>query len=135
MEESVEEKVAHMDHDRPAVDETPGHSVLDSTDDGEKIHTLARALTEQSIMSHEDGHVNPFDNTDNPLLDPLSDKFSPRAWMKALIGIQNRNPQRYPGRVAGVAYKHLSAMDSDKLRTTKKALATILLNLVACLKD
>jgi ATP-binding cassette subfamily G (WHITE) protein 2 (PDR) len=107
--EFVEEQLAHKEHDQLRVDETPGHSVLDSSDSGEKIHTLARRLTEHSIKSNEIGHVNPFNNTDNPLLDPLSEKFSPRAWMKALIGIQSRDPERYPSRVAGVAYKHLSA--------------------------
>jgi hypothetical protein len=109
VEGSVVEKLAHKEHDQLRVDETPGHSVLDSSDDGEKIHTLARRLTEHSIKSNEIGHVNPFNDTDNPLLNPLSEKFSPRAWMKALIGIQSRDPERYPSRVAGVAYKNLSA--------------------------
>ncbi|KAH8789417.1 AtrD, ABC-transporter [Hyaloscypha sp. PMI_1271] len=104
--ESVEEQLARKEHHQLRVDETSGHLVLD---DGEKIHTLARRLTEQSIKSNEIGHVNPFNDTDNPLLNPLSEKFSPRAWMKALIGIQSRDPERYPSRVAGVAYKHLSA--------------------------
>jgi ATP-binding cassette, subfamily G (WHITE), member 2, PDR len=104
--ESVEEQLARKEHHRLRVDETSGHLVLD---DGEKIHTLARRLTEHSIKSNEIGHVNPFNDTDNPLLNPLSEKFSPRAWMKALIGIQSRDPERYPSRVTGVAYKHLSA--------------------------
>jgi ATP-binding cassette, subfamily G (WHITE), member 2, PDR len=108
MEESVEAK-SSPEQGQARVEDTPGHSVLDSSDDGEKIHTLARRLTQHSIKSHEIGHVNPFDNTDNPLLDPLSEKFSPRAWMKALMGIQSRDPERYPSRVAGVAYKNLSA--------------------------
>jgi hypothetical protein len=104
--ESVGEQLAHKEHHQLRVDETSEHLVLD---DGEKIHTLARRLTEHSIKSNEIGHVNPFNDTDNPLLNPLSEKFSPRAWMKALIGIQSRDPERYPSRVAGVAYKHLSA--------------------------
>jgi ATP-binding cassette, subfamily G (WHITE), member 2, PDR len=105
MEESVEEKMDYKDHHRPPIEDHPGHSILDSSDDGEKIHALARALTEHSMKSQEGGLANPFDNTDNPFLNPRSDKFRPRAWMKALIGIQSRDPDRYPGRVAGVAYK------------------------------
>jgi len=108
IDESVEEKLAHKEHNQPLAEKAPQHTALDSSEDGEKIHTLARALTEQSIRSHDLGHVNPFNSTDNPLLDPLSEKFSPRAWMKALIGIQSRDPERYPSRVAGVAYKNLS---------------------------
>lgn len=94
VEEPVEEKLAHNDHEQTPAEETTRHSALDSSEDGEKIHTLARALTEQSIKSREAGYVNPFDNTDNPLLNPLSDRFSPRAWMKVLIGIQSRDPDR-----------------------------------------
>ena len=108
-DESVEEQLVHKEHKKPLVENRAEHAILDSSDDGEKIHSLARALTEQSIRSHDLSHVNPFKSTDNPLLDPLSEKFSPRAWMKALIGIQSRDPERYPSRVAGVAYKNLSA--------------------------
>lgn len=101
--------MTNKNYGKPSIEETPGDSVLDSSEDGEKIHALARALTEHSIKSHDVEHVNPFDGTDNPLLDPLSEKFSPRAWMKALVGVQSRDPERYPQRVAGVAYKNLSA--------------------------
>jgi ATP-binding cassette, subfamily G (WHITE), member 2, PDR len=109
VQEAVQEDLAYKSHGEPPVKETPGDSVLDSSENGEKIHALAQALTEHSIKSQDVEHVNPFDRSDNPLLDPLSEKFSPRAWMKALIGVQSRDPARYPQRVAGVAYKNLSA--------------------------
>jgi ATP-binding cassette, subfamily G (WHITE), member 2, PDR len=88
---------------------TPGESTVHSTDDGEKVHELARAFTQQSIKDAAGEHINPFDGTDNPLLDPLSGKFNHKVWIKNLIGIQSRDPDRYPKRVAGVAYKNLSA--------------------------
>ncbi|KAL9035941.1 MAG: hypothetical protein Q9180_004584, partial [Flavoplaca navasiana] len=34
--------------------------------------------------------------------------FKPERWVKTLIGVQSRDPERYPQRVAGVAYKNLN---------------------------
>jgi ATP-binding cassette, subfamily G (WHITE), member 2, PDR len=107
----VGKELVHDDFDQEKTlrETTPGDSILDSSDEGEKIHKLARALTEHSIVGPEGYHINPFDNTDNPLLDPTSDKFNYRAWTKNLLGLQSRDPERYPQRVAGIAYKNLSA--------------------------
>lgn len=87
------------------------NSVISSSDDDVKpaVNQLARAITHQSVKD-ADGHpINPFAGSDNPLLDPRSEKFNHRAWIKTLIGITSRDPERYPQRVAGVAYKNLSA--------------------------
>jgi hypothetical protein len=107
----VGEEIVHDDFDQEKTlrETTPGDSILDDSDEGEKVHKLARALTEHSIVGPDGHHVNPFDNTDNPLLDPTSDKFNYRAWTKNLLGLQSRDPERYPQRVAGIAYKDLSA--------------------------
>ena len=88
---------------------TTAKSMLESSDDGEVVHDLARALTQYSIKNEQGEYVNPFDASDSPLLDPRSPKFSPRVWIKNLVGIQSRDPDRYPERVAGVAYRNLSA--------------------------
>ena len=83
----------------------------DDDADGEKheaVTELARTLTQDSVKA-EDGHyVNPFESSDDPLLNPHSGSFSPRAWIKTLIGIASRDPERYPMRVAGVSYKNLN---------------------------
>jgi ATP-binding cassette subfamily G (WHITE) protein 2 (PDR) len=107
----VGQELVHDDFDQEKTlrETTPGASTRDSSDEGEKVHKLARALTEHSIVGPEGHHINPFDNTDNPLLDPTSDKFNYRAWTKNLLGLQSRDPERYPQRVAGIAYKNLSA--------------------------
>jgi ATP-binding cassette subfamily G (WHITE) protein 2 (PDR) len=73
----------------------------------EKVTNLARVCTQQSIK--KDGtYVNPFENSEDPLLNPHSGSFSQRAWIKTLIGIASRDPERYPQRVAGVAFKNLN---------------------------
>lgn len=91
-------------------DTSAGETLGDSSEDGEKVvHDLARAFTQHSIKNPNGDHVNPFDGSDNPLLDPASGKFSYKVWTKNLLGVQSRDPERYPSRVAGVSYKNLSA--------------------------
>ncbi|KAE8453210.1 hypothetical protein EG329_011277 [Mollisiaceae sp. DMI_Dod_QoI] len=99
-------------HSKETNESSVRDSILSSSEDGEikpKISQLARAITQHSIKDASGEYINPFGHTDNPLLDPLSEKFSPRAWIQTLIGITSRDPERYPQRVAGIAYKNLSA--------------------------
>lgn len=118
--EVVAEKVAgapdtralDSSHNKETGESSNRDSILASSEDEEikpKINQLARALTQQSIRDANGEHINPFDGTDNPLLDPSSERFSPRAWIQTLIGITSRDPERYPQRIAGIAYKNLSA--------------------------
>lgn len=81
----------------------------DSSEDGEKVHALARTFTLQSIKNASGEVINPFDGAGNPQLDPTSEKFNYKLWVKNLIGVQSRDPERYPKRVAGISYKNLSA--------------------------
>jgi ATP-binding cassette, subfamily G (WHITE), member 2, PDR len=103
---SVEKEATGHSRD---ISEESRKSFIDSSEDGEKVHELARAITQQSIKNENGEHINPFDGTDNPLLDPLSDKFNYKTWIKNLLGVQSRDPERYPARVAGVSYRNLSA--------------------------
>lgn len=101
------------DHKTHTRDQSGQESLVESSDEGDlkpRINELARALTHSSVKDAHGNHVNPFDGShDNPLLDPTSDKFSARAWTRTLMGIQSRDPERYPQRVAGIAYTNLSA--------------------------
>jgi len=73
-----------------------------------RVRDLVRSFTQQSIRLPNGDHVNPFSGTKDPLLDPSSGSFSNRAWVKTLLGITSRDPERYPKRVAGVSYKNLN---------------------------
>lgn len=75
--------------------------------DGE-ITSLAKTFTGTSHRRPDGEHVNPFMGSDNPLLDPQSEKFSPREWVKTLVGISSRDPERYPTRRAGISYRNLN---------------------------
>lgn len=115
---AVSEKVHEAGHDDDGSkdhtrEQSGQESVVDSSDEAElkpQITLLARTLTHRSVKDGDGNHVNPFDQDNtNPLLDPRSDKFSPRAWTRTVVGIQSRDPDRYPARVAGIAYTNLSA--------------------------
>lgn len=107
--EAVDSYSKHHDEKYSDRETTPVNSAEHSSEEGEKVHDLARTFTQRSIRDPSGDHINPFDGTDNPLLDPLSGKFSQRAWIKNLIGIESRDPERYPKRTAGVAYRNLGA--------------------------
>jgi ATP-binding cassette subfamily G (WHITE) protein 2 (PDR) len=109
--EKAEEKVEQLvDENKGGDRQTSATPSSDSQSMGEKeiVHNLARAFTHNSVKNDAGEYINPFE-TDNPVLDPSSDRFSARAWTKNLVGIQSRDPERYPGRTAGIAYKNISA--------------------------
>lgn len=81
---------------------------IDTDEEGQAVAVLARQITLQSVKTSGGGYVNPFLGSDDPQLDPRSGKFSPKAWIKTLVGIQSRDPERYPTRVAGVSYRNLN---------------------------
>jgi ATP-binding cassette subfamily G (WHITE) protein 2 (PDR) len=89
---------------------TPADSSSTPSFDDKEIQQLARTLTQNSLKNADGEYINPFDEAGgNPLLDPLSGKFNARAWTRNLVGIQSRDPERYPTRTAGIAYKNLNA--------------------------
>jgi len=79
-----------------------------SIDEGsERVVALARAITSKSVKNSSGQYDNPFVGSDDPQLNPSSGKFNARAWVKTLIGIESRDPDRYPERTAGISYRNL----------------------------
>ena len=92
-----------------------------SVKDVAEVADLARHFTQHSIRSAEgNGYPNPFMGGDDPALDPLSGQFKPEAWIRTLIGITSRDPERYPQRTAGVAYRNLSVHGFGSLTDYQK---------------
>jgi ATP-binding cassette, subfamily G (WHITE), member 2, PDR len=85
----------------------------------DEISNLARSLSEHSTQDEKGNPVNPFLSNDS-LLDPRSRDFSPRAWLEALVGITSRDPDRYPRKTAGVAFRDLSAHGYGKVTDYQK---------------
>ncbi|KAI4113992.1 MAG: hypothetical protein LQ345_005144 [Seirophora villosa] len=109
--EKVDEKI---DPHTPSSKEQDSQSTGSESDYLDKEHSkqevtqLARQMTSSSIKTAGGTYVNPFAGSDDPELDPLSGHFVPERWVKTLIGLQSRDPERYPQRVAGISYKNLN---------------------------
>ncbi|KAI9732526.1 MAG: hypothetical protein M1834_003861 [Cirrosporium novae-zelandiae] len=77
-----------------------------------RVAHLARQMSMLSRKSTDygaQGSPNPFtDASSDPELDPLSPEFRPQKWMKALLHIYSRDPERYPQRTAGVSFSNLN---------------------------
>ncbi|KAF9890375.1 hypothetical protein FE257_006043 [Aspergillus nanangensis] len=73
----------------------------------EEIHRLAQQLTRQStvVANAENSFLG---STDDSELNPHSDKFKSRSWMKNLLALSSRDPEKYPRREAGVAFRNVS---------------------------
>lgn len=102
--------------DNGAVD-TPGSEtpVSESGEDRDRqITTLARSLSQISrqnslrAASEPKESVNTFLDSSDPELDPNSDQFQSRKWVKNIIQMTSCDPERYPRRTAGVSFRNLN---------------------------
>ncbi|KAJ9126946.1 ABC multidrug transporter afr2 [Naganishia onofrii] len=102
------EKHTSSGSDSSTVDD---HSSRDRQEEG-RIVDLARQFTRQSTRSfQETGDFDPDDilrPERGTIYDPFSESFNSREWIKSLLAITSRDPEKYPRRTAGIAFKHLS---------------------------
>jgi ABC-type multidrug transport system ATPase subunit len=89
-------------------DEDDSSSSSNHAENEKRISNLARTVTRASVRTVGGGYSNMFSADRDPVLDPHSEHFNAKAWTKTLVGIQSRDPERYPSRTAGVAYKNLN---------------------------
>lgn len=73
----------------------------------EEVAQLARKLTRQSTKTAT-GENTFLGFKEGSTLDPSSENFSSRDWMKNLLALNSRDPERYPPRQAGVSFRNLS---------------------------
>ncbi|KAJ5725406.1 ABC multidrug transporter C [Penicillium malachiteum] len=76
----------------------------------EEVTRLAQKLTRQSTRFSVIEGENTFLETpkEDSTLNPASPNFRARNWMKNLLAITSRDPERYPQRQAGVSFRNLS---------------------------
>ena len=86
--------------------EKPAEEDSSESDDGKEVQRLARQYSHVSTVS---GSENPFDSQKDSALDPASDKFRPRAWVKSMLKIHAGDEERFKPRSAGIAFRNLSA--------------------------
>lgn len=130
------------DHEKAAQVHSPsGTSRDDSTDaemgidkeHGEEVRELARRMSHISTRSGE-ATINPFEGSTDPRYDPNSGSFNAEAWVRSLIKITSRDPERYPGRTAGVSFRNLSVHGWGTPTDYQKDVANILLEGVAWIR-
>ncbi|KAF7349230.1 hypothetical protein MSAN_01712400 [Mycena sanguinolenta] len=70
---------------------------------------LSQTTTRASHHSLKDPYVNPFEDTQgDERLDPRSPTFDISAWLKSIMQIVSRDPEKFPGRTAGVSFRDLN---------------------------
>lgn len=118
------------DQTRPEV-EAPSQEVSAQT-----VRTLARQISNASIATRYDpGPLNPFqDEKSDPQLDPNSAEFSAQEWVKSMLAIQSRDPERYPKRTAGVSFTNLNVHGYGSPTDYQKTVGNIWLDYFGKLK-
>ena len=81
---------------------------------------LEKIITLGSVKSDGGNYRNAFLDSTDPTLDPNSGQFKPEKWVRTLVGLQSRDPERYPQRVAGVSYKNLNVHGFGSLTDYQK---------------
>ncbi|KAL4798982.1 ABC-2 type transporter-domain-containing protein [Aspergillus venezuelensis] len=75
----------------------------------EEVTRLAQQLTHQSTKYSTHNIENPFiDVGEESSLNPANPNFKAKNWMKNLLALSSRDPERYPARHAGVSFRNLS---------------------------
>ncbi|KAK2764595.1 hypothetical protein FQN54_009290 [Arachnomyces sp. PD_36] len=87
-------------------------SSIDANQEQEVVE-LARRVSQfsrrSSVFTTEDGSPNPFLHPErDPTLDPHSKEFNVRRWVKSILHVVSSDPERYPGRTAGVSFKNMN---------------------------
>jgi ATP-binding cassette subfamily G (WHITE) protein 2 (PDR) len=82
-------------------------------DQEQEVVALARRVSAFSRRSStfvtEDGSPNPFLHPErDPTLDPNSPEFNVRRWVKSILHVASRDPERYPSRTAGVSFRNMN---------------------------
>jgi ATP-binding cassette subfamily G (WHITE) protein 2 (PDR) len=80
----------------------------------DEITHLARQISELSHRNSDDQSSESFPNTflnteADPELNPNSEKFNQRKWVRNIFQIVSHDPERYPRRTTGVSFRNLNA--------------------------
>jgi len=88
-----------------------------------EVHELARKWTQHSTVSEIE--ANPLEAGPESKLNPASANFSAKAWAKAMLNLQQKDPENNLVRTAGVAFRNLNVygfgVDTDYQTTVSSA--------------
>lgn len=89
----------------------------------QRVERLARSYS-QSAQANSTGS-NPFLGSDDPRLVPGSGKFEHKAWIRSVLDMHSRDPERFPGRTAGVSFKDLGAFGFGTSTDTQRTVTSV----------
>lgn len=120
----------------PVVYTPPTYSDEEQIDNDlqQDIHQLARQITSSSLHTKNGVPVNPFIDSEDPSLDPYSEKFSSKSWQKHVMNVQKRDPNRPPPLTTGVAFRHMGAYGYGSGADYQKTVGNVLLEAVTLAK-
>ncbi|KAJ5961268.1 CDR ABC transporter [Penicillium vulpinum] len=125
----------HEPTDSVSTDDTANEKSEAGNEEEEReveVARLARQLTRQSTRFSVSTHnaENPFIETrEDSTLNPNSENFKAKNWMKNLLAIQSRDPERYPKRQAGLSFRNLSVHGFGSPTDYQKDVANALLEI------
>ncbi|EAS36064.3 pleiotropic drug resistance family protein [Coccidioides immitis RS] len=95
-------KISELDDGDTGITKDQEHEIVDLA------RRVSRLSRRSSVYDH-DNVVNPFlDAEANPELNPGDKQFKPRKWLKTILQIQSRDPERFPKRTAGVSFRNMN---------------------------
>lgn len=119
----------------------------DTTDDGrpssdqqehQRIVALARQFSRTSSIHVSDDELDP-DEILRPrsgtVYDPFSENFNAREWIKSLLRIAQRDPEKFPGRTAGIAFRNLSVHGFASDVEYQKTVGNVILSALGSIRD
>lgn len=104
----------------------------------QRIVTLARQFTRTSTRTSGDSNLNPDDvlrPQSGTIYDPFSENFNSREWIKSLVGIADRDPDKFPGRTAGIGFKNLSVHGYASDVAYQKTVGNVILSALGSIRD
>jgi ABC-type multidrug transport system ATPase subunit len=114
-------------HNVSSVPEAKLESSSSSDEEGaERVKYLARQFSRDSNIPDS---ANPFNAEPDSALDPSSDNFKPRAWVKAMFQTQKKD-DRFLARTAGVAFRNLGAHGFGAATDYQKSVGNVFLEVV-----
>lgn len=96
-----------------------------------EVTELARQITRQSTKSHPgNGVENPFLFEPGSNLDPSSRNFNARAYARAILDIQRRDPEKFAPRSSGITFKNLNAYGYGNATDYQKSVVNVGLGVI-----
>jgi ABC-type multidrug transport system ATPase subunit len=109
-------------------EESSGHL----NDDGLRVKELAKQYTRESMNSS--GVINPFEAEPGSILDPNSDNFVPKAYVKALFNLEQRS-DGVMNRTSGLSFRDLSAYGFGTATDYQRTVGSIATEMVTGIKS